>query len=116
MRAIVAEAIAAGALGFATSKSATHVGYGGRPVPSRGPSSPRSSRLAGVLGDAGGGVIQATIGSGLAFGEFETLAHGTGRPVSWTALLAGAGGPGGAEWLWGRRRACSTRVCPCTPR
>jgi hypothetical protein len=37
MRALVAEGMAAGALGFATSKSPTHVGYGARPVPSRDP-------------------------------------------------------------------------------
>jgi N-acyl-D-aspartate/D-glutamate deacylase len=89
MRAIVAEAIAAGALGFATSKSATHVGYGGRPVPSRAAEFAEILTIAGALGDARQGVIQATIGSGLAFAEFETLARATGRPVSWTALLAG---------------------------
>src|SRR5579871_864380 len=33
MRALVAEAIEAGAVGFATSKSPTHVGFEGQPVP-----------------------------------------------------------------------------------
>ena len=101
MRAIVADAVAAGALGFATSKSTTHVGYAGKPVPSRAAEFAEILAVAGALGDAGSGVIQATIGSGLAFAEFETLARDTGRPVSWTALLAGAGGPGGAERLLG---------------
>jgi N-acyl-D-amino-acid deacylase len=102
MRAIVAEAIAAGALGFATSKSPTHVGYGGRPVPSRAAEFAEILAIAGALGDAGRGVIQATIGKGLAFNEFEALARDTGRPVSWTALLAGAGGPGATEMLLGQ--------------
>ena len=35
MREIVRRAIRAGAVGFATSKSPTHVGYSGKPVPSR---------------------------------------------------------------------------------
>jgi hypothetical protein len=35
MRAIVADGLRAGAIGFATSWSPTHVGYAGRPVPSR---------------------------------------------------------------------------------
>src|SRR5205814_10415267 len=34
MRSLVADALAAGALGFATSKATTHVGWAGRPVPS----------------------------------------------------------------------------------
>ena len=99
MRAIVAEAIGAGALGFATSKSDTHLGYAGRPVPSRAASIDEIITIAGALGDAGSGVIQTTIGSGFAFDEFAALAKSTGRPISWTALLAGGGGPGVAELL-----------------
>ena len=99
MRAIVAEAIDAGALGFATSKSTTHVGYEGRPVPSRAADVDEIAAIAGALGDAGRGVIQATIGSGFSFGEFAEIATATGRPISWTALLAGAGGPGVTAYL-----------------
>jgi len=99
MRALVAEAIAAGAIGFATSKSDTHVGYEGRPVPSRAADFGEIFELAGALGDAGTGVIQATMGRGFAFEQFAELARATGRPISWTALLAGAGGPGVSAML-----------------
>lgn len=94
MRATVAEALEAGALGFATSKSATHVGYEGRPVPSRAAELAEITAIAGALGDAGAGVIQATMGAGLAFEEFAAISRATGRPISWTALLAGVGAPG----------------------
>jgi N-acyl-D-aspartate/D-glutamate deacylase len=99
MRAIVAEAIDAGAVGFATSKSTTHVGYEGRPVPSRAAHVDEIREIARALGDAGEGVIQATMGAGFAFQEFADIVGETGRPISWTALLAGAGGPGIAQML-----------------
>ena len=94
MRSIVAEAIEAGAIGFATSQSATHVGYEGRPVPSRAAEISEIIAIAGALGDAGRGVIQATMGAGFAFDEFTAITETTGRPISWTALLAGVGAPG----------------------
>jgi len=93
MRAIVREAIAAGAAGFATSKAPTHVGYGGKPVPSRAAGQDEVLAIAGALGELGTGVIQATFGPGLFFDEFAALARTTGRPVTWTALLAGMMGP-----------------------
>jgi len=99
MRAIVAEAIDAGAVGFATSKSTTHVGYEGRPVPSRAAEVDEIREIARALGEAGQGVIQATMGSGFAFNEFAEIVEETGRPISWTALLAGAGGPGISQML-----------------
>jgi N-acyl-D-amino-acid deacylase len=102
MRAIVAEAIDAGAVGFATSKSPTHVGYEGRPVPSRSADLDEILAIAGALGDAGRGVIQATMGSGLMFDEFARITTDTGRTISWTALLAGMGGSSQvAEWMLG---------------
>jgi N-acyl-D-aspartate/D-glutamate deacylase len=95
MRRIVADALHAGALGFATSKAPTHVGYGGRPVPSRAAALEEIEALAGCLGEAGRGIMQATIGQGLFLQEFAAIQRRTGRPVSWTALLAGMLGPDG---------------------
>ena len=91
MRAIVIEAMEAGALGFATSQAVTHVGWQGKPVPSRAASFDEIRTLAAALKDAGrGGVIQATVGPTLSYREFIELAEVSGCPVSWTALLAGA--------------------------
>ncbi|HEV8028075.1 MAG TPA: amidohydrolase family protein [Stellaceae bacterium] len=89
MRGIVRDGLDAGALGFATSKAITHVGYGGKPVPSRAAAFSEVLALAGALREAGKGVIQATIGPGLQFDEFAALARESGAHVSWTALLAG---------------------------
>ena len=94
MRGIVAEAMAAGAMGFATSKSPTHVGYAGKPVPSRAASLEEIHALAGALRDVGRGVVQATAGPEFFLSQFAALARETGRKLTWTALLAGIMGPG----------------------
>lgn len=95
MERIVADGLRAGALGFATSKSATHVGYAGRPVPSRAATLGEIERLAAVLGEVGHGLMQATIGRGFFTPELAEIARKTGCTISWTALLAGALGPDG---------------------
>ncbi len=94
MHDIVRAAIDAGAIGFATSKSGTHVGFMGKPVPSRAATIEEIKTLAASLGEAGKGVMQATIGKDLYLKEFKEIAQTTGRTVTWTALLAGARGNG----------------------
>ena len=95
MRGLVRDALRAGALGFATSKSPTHVGWAGRPVPSRVASLDEIATLAGCLAEVDWGVMQATIGPGLFVDQFAAIQERTGRPVSWTALLGGMLGPDG---------------------
>jgi N-acyl-D-amino-acid deacylase len=95
MRGLVAAALAEGALGFATSKAPTHVGYDGNPVPSRMASHEEILALGDCLREAGKGTFQSTIGQGLLFDELAEIQQRIGRPVTWTALLGGLFGPDG---------------------
>jgi N-acyl-D-aspartate/D-glutamate deacylase len=115
MREIVRGAIKAGALGFATSKAATHVGYEGKPVPSRAASVAEIKSLAAVLGETGQGLMQATVGRELFFDEFRDIARATGRPVTWTALLADMMGPGSHKALLQRSREIAEEGLPVIP-
>src|SRR5262250_3046774 len=121
MRAIVGQALRAGALGFATSKSPTHVGYAGRPVPSRAATLEEIEALASCLADVGHGVMQATIGSGFFLDELAAIQRRTGKPLSWTALLGGMLGPDGHHFVLERSAALQAegvRVIPqvsCRP-
>jgi N-acyl-D-aspartate/D-glutamate deacylase len=101
MKRIAKEALDAGAIGVATSKSPTHVGYAGRPVPSRAAELGEIHALADALGEAGHGVLQATIGAGFFLNELAEIQQRSGRPVSWTALLSGMLGPGGEDYVLG---------------
>src|SRR3546814_16776613 len=62
MRTLVAEAMEAGAIGFASSHSQNHNGYGGVPMPSRLADDSELRALVGVLGEAGKGLVQITVG------------------------------------------------------
>jgi N-acyl-D-aspartate/D-glutamate deacylase len=95
MQRLVRDALAAGALGFATSKAPTHVGFAGRPVPSRAASLAEIEALSDCLAEAGRGVFQATVGRDLFLRELTAIAQRCGRPVSWVALLQGLFGPDG---------------------
>jgi len=118
MRGLVAEALAAGALGFATSKSPTHAGAEGKPVPSRLAELDEVYRIAQSLKQHGRGIMQITPGAGLFINEFAELTKQTGVPVSWTALLTGIGGPGMALELLEATAKAGDNVWPqiaCRP-
>ena len=118
MRALVREAIDAGALGFATSKAISHVGAGGKPVPSRAADFHEVETLASALADAGRGIVQATVGRDLFLDEFVALTRATGRPVTWTALLsgmAGFAGPATHRQILKRSRALAAEGLPIVP-
>ena len=95
MRAIVREAVEAGAIGFSTSESTTHFFGDGTPVPSR--VSPRDElrELARALRDANAGIVEIaplhTIGGStddrLDDQRFYAeIARDVGRPVTWAPL------------------------------
>ncbi len=89
MQALVTEAMKAGAVGFATSRAPTHVAYDGRKVPSRVCDAAEIFALAQAMGDAGGGLLEATAGRGFFLDEYAEVAKIPGCSVTWTALLAG---------------------------
>jgi N-acyl-D-amino-acid deacylase len=87
MREIVAEGMAAGAIGFSTSRSESHRGAYGRPVPSRLAELSEIWELAGAVGDAGHGTIEATWGPDFHVEECARLAADIGRPITWAAIM-----------------------------
>jgi len=87
MRAIVLEAMAAGAIGFATSTAGQHNGEAGVPMPSRLADDTELRALVGALGAAGRGIFMLTKGSGTTVSFLESLAAESGRPVMIAALL-----------------------------
>ncbi len=93
MQAVVAEAIDAGAAGFATSASPTHNGDGGRPVPSRVGDLDELRALMAPLRDAGRGVVALLPADVISHKQVGELQQEVGRPVTWTALLTVKGYP-----------------------
>jgi N-acyl-D-amino-acid deacylase len=87
MRAIVVEAMQAGAIGFATSTSPAHNGHGGLPMPSRLASEGELRTLVTSLKDGGRGVFMLTKGGQSTPAFLESLAAESGRPVVVAALL-----------------------------
>ncbi len=87
MQAMVREAMASGAIGFASSFSPNHGGYGGRPMPSTIAGEEELRALVRPLGDAGRGVFVMATGPRATTGFMESLAAGTGRPAFMVTVL-----------------------------
>jgi N-acyl-D-aspartate/D-glutamate deacylase len=123
MRAIVVEAMSAGAIGFATSTSPAHNGDGGIPMPSRLADDAELFALTGALGEAGRGVFMLTKGGQTKIEFLEEIAARSGRPVVVAALLHNSTNPDavfrdldliGAARGRGRRLVGAISCCPLT--
>ena len=93
MQRVIAEAMAAGAAGFATSASPTHNGDRGRPVPSRVADLDEVRALVAPLRDAHKGVVALLPGEKVTHDDVFDVQRAADRPLTWTALLTVKGYP-----------------------
>jgi N-acyl-D-aspartate/D-glutamate deacylase len=93
MQQVIAEAMHAGAAGFATSASPTHNGDLGRPVPSRIADLDEVGALLDPVREAHKGVIALLPGEKVKHDDVFDLQRRAGRPLTWTALLTVKGYP-----------------------
>ena len=94
IRALIKDAISAGALGFSTTVMKQHIGHGGKPLACRLASPEELNSYANVLKELGKGTLQIAVterAGALSEGErdlLETLLKESGgRPITWGALL-----------------------------
>ena len=87
MKNLVAEAMDAGAIGFASSFSPNHSGWGGRPMPSTIASDEELRVLTGVLGEKRKGIFVMATGTRATPEFMESIAAETGRPAFIVTVL-----------------------------
>jgi len=90
----VREAMAAGAVGLASSTSPAHNGAGGAPMPSRLASDEEHLALIEAMGAGGRGVYMVTKGAQMPVALLEQMAARARRPVMIAALLHNSTDPG----------------------
>lgn len=121
MAALVREAMAAGAVGFASSTAEAHNGEGGTPMPSRLADDKELRTLVRAMAERGTGVYMLTKGSKTSIPYLEEIAVEARRPVVIAALFHSNANPTAAfSWLGqvneARRRGhplvAQTSCCP----
>ena len=93
MKRLVADAVRAGAVGFATSTLEQHNGENGIPMPSRLADEHELMELTGALGEAGKGVFMLTKGMTTTVPWLEQVAARNGRPVMIAAMFVDPNDP-----------------------
>ena len=88
MRRLVGEAMDAGAIGFASSFSPNHSGFGGRPMPSTIATEEELYALTEVLGQKNKGVFMMATGARANPDVMEKIAHDTKRPAYISTVLS----------------------------
>jgi N-acyl-D-amino-acid deacylase len=83
----VREALEAGAIGFASSFSPNHSGWGGRPMPSTIASDAELKALTGILGEKKKGVFVIASGPRATPEYLEAIVADTGRPAFMVTVL-----------------------------
>ncbi|MGP4057026.1 N-acyl-D-amino-acid deacylase family protein [Mycobacterium sp. 4D054] len=98
MRKLAAEAVRAGALGFASSRFTLHKTESGKPIPTYDADHAEIEAIARGVDDAGGGLIQFV--PDLVAGDYEPVlqtvfdvAAAVGLPVTFTLAIGNAGDP-----------------------
>jgi N-acyl-D-aspartate/D-glutamate deacylase len=111
MRETVREAIRAGAIGFASSFSPNHSGWGSRPMPSTLATDDELAALVGVLREERRGVFVSATGPRATPQYMENIAATTGRPAFIVTVLAmyNDADPDGAVGLYEQCRAAIGR-------
>jgi N-acyl-D-amino-acid deacylase len=90
---LLTDALDAGALGFSTTVFRQHLGYKARPLACRLADRDELAAYAGVLKEAGKGVVEIALTQDLGllseqeYDLLDFLLRESGRPVTWTALL-----------------------------
>lgn len=93
LKAVIKEAVSAGALGFSTSNLLQHIGYQGRPLACRNASLDELKAGAEALRELGKGIVEialcrdTSVLSDDEYAMLDMLLTASGRPVSWISLL-----------------------------
>ncbi|MGE3620915.1 MAG: amidohydrolase family protein, partial [Acidimicrobiia bacterium] len=106
MAGLLAEGLAAGAVGFSSSQAPSHMGAAGRPVPSRLADDDEVTALLGVVSRSRRPLVEITYGHLYDLEEVAALSRDLSVRITWGSLLTGLhGGPGASLELLERASA-----------